>query len=107
MPKSRGRRNPKKDKSARRRRPDRSPGRVTERPTGQVRMRLESVVAAILQAPAELAPVVGCAGVWMYNAAENHVQGNHCVDACLCISHASRVSGLCGGVELGEQGVWE
>jgi hypothetical protein len=62
-------------------------------------MRLESVIAAILQAPAELAPEVGCAGVWMYNAAENHVQDNHCVDACLCISHALEVFGIGSRIE--------
>ena len=42
---------------------------------------------------------MGCVDVWMYHAAENHLPGNHCVDACLCISHALMVFGISSQIE--------
>ncbi|MEU6784983.1 hypothetical protein ABZ912_37820 [Nonomuraea angiospora] len=61
------RRNPKKDKAARRRRPERRPASSGRR----VRMSLETVTTLMLNAPPEALPLLGLAGVRLWNVAED------------------------------------
>ncbi|MEV0589409.1 hypothetical protein [Nonomuraea sp. NPDC050310] len=89
------RRNPKKDKSARRRRPERgsaSSGR-------QVRMSLETVSTLMLNAPPEALPLLGLAGVWLWNVAEDGKGAAYCVDGCLTLHYALAEYGIDSRVE--------
>ncbi|MFF0249968.1 hypothetical protein [Streptosporangium sandarakinum] len=82
------RRNPKKDKSARRRRPSRPVG------TGRFRMDIDDLGEAILHAPADIAPILALTGAWMWNAAQDAISAAHCIDACLTLHHALGVYGI-------------
>jgi hypothetical protein len=46
-------------------------------------MKLETVTEGLMSAPPLLAPVFGVAGIWMWNAAEDHSPAGTCVDSCM------------------------
>ncbi|MGI5162701.1 hypothetical protein [Microbispora sp. CA-102843] len=92
---SMSRHNPKKDKSARRRRPDPRPGGTLR----SARMNFEDVVAGMLKAPPELLPLYGLASVWLWNLEQDGAQASHCIDGCQTIRYALGHFGLEAHVE--------
>jgi hypothetical protein len=89
------RRNPKKDKAARRRRPERRPASSGRR----VRMSLETVTTLMMNASAETLPLIGLAGVWLWNVAEDGKGAAYCVDGCLTLHYALAEYGIASRVE--------
>ncbi|MFI6317113.1 hypothetical protein ACIBG8_06320 [Nonomuraea sp. NPDC050556] len=89
------RRNPKKDKSARRRRPERRPASSGRR----VRMGMETVTTLMLNAEAEALPLIGVAAVWLWNVAEDGEGAAYCVDGCLTLHYALAEFGIASRVE--------
>lgn len=81
---ARKRPNPKKDKSARRRRPK------VVLPAGLRRARLEqeSLFTVMSSPPPQALPSVALTGVWLWNLAQDDAATAHCVDGCLTLHYA-------------------
>ncbi|WP_327591418.1 hypothetical protein OHA25_60995 (plasmid) [Nonomuraea sp. NBC_00507] len=88
------RRNPKKDKSARRRRPN-----WRQVPGGRARISVETVTQLMLAAPPDALPLVGMAGVWLWNVAQDAPSAAYCVDGCLTLHYALAEYGIDSRVE--------
>jgi hypothetical protein len=89
---SRKRPNPKKNKAARRRRPDRSGLR-------RARIQIEAIHHLMQVAPPDALPLVGLTSVWLWNLAEDGQTAAHCVDGCLTLHHALAEYGIGSRVE--------
>jgi hypothetical protein len=90
---ARKRPNPKKDKSARRRR--------SQVPGGLRRAHLneQAVFKVMMGASPEALPLVALAGVWLWNVAEDGAAAAHCVDGCLTLQYALAQYGIDSRVE--------
>jgi hypothetical protein len=81
------RRNPKKDKAARRRRPD-MPG------LRRAQLRLDDVLDLLSGAPPGALPLIALPMVWLWNMSEDGHAAAHCVDGCLVLHNALAEYGL-------------
>ncbi|MEU4229577.1 hypothetical protein AB0F17_35215 [Nonomuraea sp. NPDC026600] len=88
------RRNPKKDKSARRRRPTRHPSAGN-----QARISVETVSQLMLAASPDALPLVGVAGVWLWNLAQDAPSAAYCVAGCLTLHYALAEYGISSRIE--------
>jgi hypothetical protein len=86
------RRNPKKNKAARRRRPDR-PG------LHRARLEIEDIHHLMAAAPPAALPLVGLTSLWLWNLAEDQAAAAHCVDGCLTLHYALAEFGIRSHVE--------
>jgi hypothetical protein len=86
------RRNPKKNKAARRRRPDR-PG------LRRARLEIEDIHHLMAAAPPAALPLVGLTSLWLWNLAEDQAAAAHCVDGCLTLHYALAEFGIGSHVE--------
>jgi hypothetical protein len=87
MPKSRGRRQPKRTQAGRGPRPGRAPG-------PSMRMELEAVTHGIMSAPPLLAPVFALVATWMWNASEDRSPAGSCVDSGIIFTGALAQYGI-------------
>jgi hypothetical protein len=62
-------------------------------------MSLETVTTLMLNAPAEALPLLGLAGVWLWNIAEDGKGAAYCVDGCLTLHYALAEYGIESRVE--------
>jgi hypothetical protein len=88
------RRNPKKDPTARRRR---GGGGVPA--LRQARFRLDDVVRLLMNAPAEVLPLMALPAVWLWNAAEDRQAAAHCVDCCVTLQYALAEYGIASSIQ--------
>jgi hypothetical protein len=86
------RRNPKKDKTARRRRPD-MPG------LRRASFGLEDVHLAMWAAEPAALPLAGLTAVWLWNLAQDRAAAAHCVDGCLTLHYALAEYGIASRIE--------
>jgi hypothetical protein len=87
------RRNPKKNRDARRRR-----GRdLSGLP--RARFRLDDVARLLLNAPPEVLPLMALPAVWLWNAAEDRHAAAHCVDCCVTIQCALAEYGIASEIQ--------
>jgi hypothetical protein len=87
-----GRRNPKKDKTARRRRP----GIGKPRPAS---FELDHVLRLMAAAPPDALPLVGVTSLWLWNLAQDGQAAAHCVEACVTLHHALAEFGIQSRIE--------
>jgi hypothetical protein len=81
------RRNPKKDKTARRRRPD-MPG------LSRASFTMEDVYGMMAGAPPAPLPLFALTALWLWNLAEDRAAAAHCVDGCLTLHYALAAYGI-------------
>src|SRR5215467_6343307 len=86
------RRNPKKDKSARRRRPD-LPG------AGRVSYSMDDVNAHLISASPAALPLYALADLWLWSLAQDQAAAAHCVDGCLTLHYALAEYGIDSRIE--------
>lgn len=87
------RRNPKKNPAARRRR-----GRdISGFP--RARFRLDDVGRLLLNAPAEVLPLMALPAVWLWNVAEDRQAAAHCVDCCVTVQYALAEYGIASEIQ--------
>jgi hypothetical protein len=87
------RRNPKKNPAARRRRgrdPSGSP---------RARFRLDDIGRLLLNAPAEVLPLMALPAVWLWNVAEDGHAAAHCVDCCVTVQYALAEYGIASEIQ--------
>lgn len=85
--------NPKKNPTARRKR-----GRdVSGFP--RARFRLDDIGRLLLNAPAEVLPLMALPAVWLWNAAEDGHAAAHCVDCCVTVQYALAEYGLASEIQ--------
>jgi hypothetical protein len=89
--------NPKKHKSARRRRPPVSP---TAAPPIPERLRAEALLTILRDKDAATAPIFLAAGLWMLHGTFVGHTANHCLDACITLRHVYEHFGIESRVEL-------
>lgn len=82
------RRNPKKDKGARRRRPDRP------EPAQQARFQVEDLAKLMAGADPAGLPLITTAGLWLWNLSEDGRTAADCIDGCLIVHHSLAQYGL-------------
>ena len=87
-------RNPTKNKAARRRRPDRLGLR-------RARLEIEDIHHLMAAAPPAALPLVGLTSPWLWNLAEDQAAAAHCVDGCLTLHYALAEFGIRSHVEAG------
>jgi hypothetical protein len=87
------RRNPKKNKAARRPRPARPDG------LRQARLHLDQVHRLLAGASPDALPLMAVAAVWLWNLAEDGEAAAHCVDCCLTLHYALAEYGIGSRVE--------
>jgi hypothetical protein len=86
------RRNPKKDKSARRRRPD-VPG------LRRARLGMDDIHVLMANAPPDVLPLITLTSLWLWNLAEDGAAAAHCVDGCLVLHYALAEYGIESRIE--------
>lgn len=84
---SRKRPNPKKNKAARRRRPD-------MRGLPRARFRFDDLTTLLSGAQPGGLPLIALAGLWLWNMSEDGHAAAHCIDGCLILHHALAEYGL-------------
>jgi hypothetical protein len=80
--------NPKKNPAARRQRGSDVSG------SPRARFRLEDVSRLLMNAPAEVLPLMALPAVWLWNAAEDRKAAAHCIDCCVTIQYALSEYGI-------------
>jgi hypothetical protein len=86
-------RNPKKNPAARRRRGRDLPG------LPRARFRLEDMGRLLLNAPADVLPLLALPAVWLWNLAEDGHAAAHCVDCCVTVRYALAEYGLASEIQ--------
>ena len=97
-------RNPKKNPAARRRRGRDLPG------LPRTRFRLEDVGRLLLNAPADVLPLLALPAVWLWNLAEDGHAAAHCVDCCVTVRYALAEYGLASEIQAvggGHRSGWD
>jgi hypothetical protein len=87
------RRNPKKNPAARRRR-GRDPSGLP-----RAQFRLDDISRLLLNAPAEILPLMALPAVWLWNAAEEGHAAAHCIDCCVTVQYALSEYGLASEIQ--------
>lgn len=87
------RRNPKKDSAARRRRGHDASG------LPRARFRLDDVGRLLLNAPAEVLPLMALPALWLWNAAQDRQAAAHCVDCCVTVQYALAEYGIASEIQ--------
>ena len=86
-------RNPKKNPAARRRRGRDLPG------LPRARFRLDDIGRLLLNAPAEVLPLLALPAVWLWNMAEDGQAAAHCIDGCVTVQYALAEYGIASEIQ--------